>query len=394
MRSSRGESRGSRHRPPPWWPEGEGWPPRYQGWKPGPRPGGRGPTPNPWPHFGRWLVRLVLVTVAAGLLLPLVLGVVLATTIGGWTSVGIAALSWAAIALIIAIGLRLGLRQLRPIRSLIDTAGRLADGDYTARVANSSPPLEPVVSSFNRMAERLESAEEQRRRLLADVGHELRTPLTIVRGELEAMADGVRQLDEAQIRLLLTDLATVERLLDDLQTLSTAEAGTLRIHREPTDLVTLTRQATGRLTPDHDRSGVGVDVGVTVTVEARTGDDPLEADVDPVRIREVVANLVANAIRATEAPRDQRTQCRSPTGGHGAGGGRPGGRRWAGRRPDRGHRQRGRGAGRRAGPCLRSVPSGGRDLTGQAWASPSPATWWRPTTVGSPSTAPGARARR
>ena len=79
-------------------------------------------------------------------------------------------------------------RSWRPVRKLIRAAGALADGDYTARVTpTGSSSMRRVVTSFNDMAERLESADEQRRRLLGDLSHELRTPLTVVRGELEAM---------------------------------------------------------------------------------------------------------------------------------------------------------------------------------------------------------------
>jgi two-component system sensor histidine kinase BaeS len=224
--------------------------------------------------------------------LPLLIGVVLAVTIGGWTSVAVAVVSWAGLAVVVGVGLRTALRSWYPVRSLIDTAGRLADGDYGARADPAGRgPVREVVDSFNRMAERLERTETERRRLLADVGHELRTPMTIIRGELEAMADGVRELDVPEVRRLLGDVDVMERLLDDLATLSTAEAGMLTVHREPTETIGLVRGVVDGLGGDAAAAGV--------TVEVTSTEPEIEADIDPIRVREIVANLVGNALRAT-----------------------------------------------------------------------------------------------
>ena len=111
----------------------------------------------------------------------------------GWTNVVLLILA-APLVLLAAAGLtgRSFIRSWRPVRQLIQAAGSLADGDYSARVPSTgSRTMGPVVASFNDMAQRLETADEQRRRLLADLGHELRTPLTVIRGEIEAMLDGV-----------------------------------------------------------------------------------------------------------------------------------------------------------------------------------------------------------
>lgn len=240
--------------------------------------------------------------------LPLAIGIVLAVTIGGWVSVVIILVWWAGLAVALAVGLRIGLRSWYSVRSLIDTAGRLADGDYTARAKPvGRAPVQQVVHSFNRMAERLEGTETERRRLLADVGHELRTPLTIIRGELEAMADGVRAPDEATLRRLLEDIDVMDRLLDDLATLSTAEAGMLAIHREPTEIVGLINGVIDGLQPKATDLGVIVelepaDLEAVIGADDGTGTQPvIEADVDPIRIREIVANIVTNALRATPA---------------------------------------------------------------------------------------------
>lgn len=182
-------------------------------------------------------------------------------------------------------------RTWRPVRGLVRMAGSLADGDYTARAHEPmSGSMRAVVRSFNKMADRLEDADEQRRRLLADLGHEIRTPLTVVRGEIEAMLDGVHDPDPDHLEALLDEVRVMERLVEDLRTLTLAEAGELSLHPEPTDVGELV----GDVVEAHRRSAESQ--GVLVRIKS----DPSLDDfvVDPVRIREVVTNLVVNALSA------------------------------------------------------------------------------------------------
>ncbi len=179
----------------------------------------------------------------------------------------------------------------RPVRRLMTAAGALADGDYTARVEPSgSRSMRAAIGSFNDMAHRLETADEQRRRLLADLGHELRTPLTVVRGEIEAMLDGVHEIDADHLNLLMNEVEVMERLLEDLRTLSLIDAGRLDLHIEPTDLVALVDEVA-----DGYRRRAA-EFAVTISVESAGELDELL--LDPVRIREVLTNLATNAIRA------------------------------------------------------------------------------------------------
>jgi two-component system sensor histidine kinase BaeS len=187
--------------------------------------------------------------------------------------------------------LRSVFRTWRPVRGLVGMTGSLADGDYTVRASEPrSGSMRPVVRSFNQMADRLEDADEQRRRLLADLGHEIRTPLTVVRGEIEAMIDGVHDPDPDHLEGLLDEVRVMERLVEDLRTLSLAEAGELSMHPEPTDLSALVGDVVDSHRSAADRSGVVTHISC---------DEALgEVDVDPVRIREVVANLIVNSLRA------------------------------------------------------------------------------------------------
>jgi len=139
------------------------------------------------------------------------------------------------------------------------------------------------------MAENLEADEDIRRTLLADVSHELRNPLAIIQGELEAIQDGVHQPDARRIETLIGEVTVLSRLVDDLRTVTLAEAGVLAMHLEPTDIALLIEDVAD------SHSGLADDAGVTLSTRI-TADLPL-LEVDPLRIREVLTNLVSNAVR-------------------------------------------------------------------------------------------------
>ena len=125
-----------------------------------------------------------------------------------------------------------------------------------------------------------------RRQLLADVAHELRTPLSILQGRLEGLVDGVYPSDETRIRELLEETRHLARLVEDLGTLATAEAGALDLRKEPVDLVELVRDVAAAF-----ERPIAVDLPDDLRL--------VEVDVDPVRLREVLLNLLANASRHT-----------------------------------------------------------------------------------------------
>ena len=177
---------------------------------------------------------------------------------------------------------------------LVEAAGRVEAGDYTARVrvpTRGPRPMRDLARGFNEMTSRLEADAAQRRTLLADVSHELRTPLTVVQGNIEALIDGVHEADAAHLAAILDETRVLGRLVDDLRTVALSESGSLPLHREPTDLGVVASDAVGAF--QAAASGAGVDLSVDVA------DDIPLLDVDPVRIREVLINLVANALRYT-----------------------------------------------------------------------------------------------
>jgi two-component system sensor histidine kinase BaeS len=184
-------------------------------------------------------------------------------------------------------------RMFGPIGEVMEAADRVAGGDYSTRVSARGPgEVRRLGHAFNEMTTRLQVSDDQRRRLLADVTHELRTPLAVVQGNLEAMVDGVHALDEEHLLTVLEETRVMARLLDDLQTLSTADAGALRLDLEPTDLAAVAAEVVSAFAPTAGLAGV--------TLTSVGGELP-EIDADPLRVRQVLDNLVANAVRHTPA---------------------------------------------------------------------------------------------
>jgi two-component system OmpR family sensor kinase/two-component system sensor histidine kinase BaeS len=183
-------------------------------------------------------------------------------------------------------------RTAAPIADVMEAADRVAGGDYSARVEpRGTRETRRLGRAFNEMAERLATSEDRRRELLADVAHELRTPLSVIRGNVEGMLDAVYEPDHAHLRPLLEETTVMARLLDDLQTLSTAEAGALRLHREPVDPAVLVEDSVAAFGARADEGGM--------RITWRADPDIGTVDADPIRLGEVLANLVSNAVRHT-----------------------------------------------------------------------------------------------
>jgi signal transduction histidine kinase len=213
--------------------------------------------------------------------------------------------SWAGaiVAVIVLVGLLLLFGSLRraaaPVADLVAAAARVEAGDYSARLAEHGPrEIRAVTRAFNAMNARLEDSDEQRRRLLADLSHELRTPLSVIQGNLEGLIDGVYPADAAHLAPILEETHVMERLIEDLRTLALAEAGRLRLRREATDLAGLLRDVAAAFAAQADAAGV------RLAVDASGDLDSIE--IDPARIREVMANLLTNALRHT--PREGRIE--------------------------------------------------------------------------------------
>jgi len=288
--------------PKPFGPRGSGeWWDRDSDWWMQP---GRGA--QAWQGFGRRMFLRGLIFFAVFIVMVVGIVVLAVNLVSSISAVVVAPFLLLLVALLIGRSL---VRSWRPVRKMIRAAGALADGDYSARVEPSgSGSMKAAIASFNDMAQRLETSDEQRRRLLADLGHELRTPLTVIRGEIEAMLDGIHEIDDDHLNLLMNEVQVMERLLEDLRTLSLIDAGRLDLHPEPTDLTSLIDDVA-----DGYRRRAG-EVGVSISVEADA--DVPELVLDPVRVREVLTNVAVNAIRAM--PEGGRLGFRVRSSGRGA----------------------------------------------------------------------------
>ena len=197
-----------------------------------------------------------------------------------------------ALTLLAATFVRVMRRVGSPIGDIVEAADRVSAGDFSVRVAERGPPpLRSIARAFNKMTDRLQAQDRQRRHLMADIAHELRTPLTVVQGRLEGLLDGVYARDDAHLVEAVADTRILARLIDDLRTLANSESGALSLQREATDLVVLIHDVARSLEPEAGAAGVTIRAGETMNL-------PL-VDVDPLRIREVIVNLVSNAIRHT-----------------------------------------------------------------------------------------------
>ncbi|HYN48624.1 MAG TPA: HAMP domain-containing sensor histidine kinase [Candidatus Nanopelagicales bacterium] len=221
----------------------------------------------------------------------------LAGTLLGMVAPGAGASAPTALAVIVVIVVailvvgRVFGRAVGPLAAIADAAPRLADGEPDVRVKVAGPgPVRRLGASFNAMAERLDRSRTDRQALLADVTHELRTPLQVIGGSVEAMLDGVHPRDDAHLAPILAETAVMNRLLDDLRTVSLAEVGALPIHREEVDV--------RRLLDDVAAGHAAAAREARIELVATAGPAIL-LDADPLRVREVVANLVVNAIRHT-----------------------------------------------------------------------------------------------
>jgi two-component system sensor histidine kinase BaeS len=270
-------------RRPPWWPDNEPWPPANAA---------------AWRQLRRGFMRragcfAVFVVIGLALLIGAISGYLLTVAQAAYVLIG-------ALLLIVVFALVVGRlfgafrRSAQPVADLIEATGRVETGELDVQVpvpAHAIREVRALTGAFNAMSARLSATERERRRLLAEISHELRTPLTVIQGNVEAMIDGVYPTDREHLERIQAETHQLARLIEDLRTLSLAETGQLRLVREPIDLADLARDVAAGF--EAEATGAGV------TVEVNAPDDMPELELDPFRLRQVIANLVSNALRHT-----------------------------------------------------------------------------------------------
>lgn len=179
-----------------------------------------------------------------------------------------------------------------PIARLAQAAQRIGSGDLNHRVnVVGSQEITDLAQSFNKMATDLQQAEQLRRNLMADVSHELNTPLTVLEGHLRAALDHVYELDEAEIANLYGQTRHLILLVKDLRELAQAESQQLPLNKQTTDLVMLIDETLQMFEPVAEEK--------EVKITSALGDNLPTVTVDTLRVRQVLDNLIANALRHT-----------------------------------------------------------------------------------------------
>ena len=197
------------------------------------------------------------------------------------------------LAVTVAVTALVATRLVRPLRAL--TAAAQQPPELHVRVPVTTRDETGILAAaFNDLTERRERLEAQRKAMVSDIAHELRSPLTNIRGWLEVTRDGLVDPDPALLGSLHEEALVLQRVIDDLQDLADADAGTLRLHREPVRCDELLQQvaAAHRVAADA--------AGVELRTEAEAEGEPW-LDADPVRMRQALGNLVSNALRHTPA---------------------------------------------------------------------------------------------
>lgn len=185
-------------------------------------------------------------------------------------------------------------RMVRPIRKLAAATRRLAAGDFAIRVAaERSDELGQLARDFNSLAITLGKNEQARRQWVADISHELRTPLAILRGEIEALQDGVRQANPQTIGSLHSETMRLGRLVDDLYQLALSDVGALTYRKTEESLVELLEQAIETTRPEFTRRSIALGF-------ERTGAGEPMIFADAARLAQLFGNLLDNVLKYTD----------------------------------------------------------------------------------------------
>ncbi len=204
-------------------------------------------------------------------------------------SLVVAALAAGLVALI--VGGLLIYSLLRPVRDLTTAARALATGDLSRRVeVRGTDELGDLSQAFNQMAANLERAETLRQEMTADIAHELRNPLAVIQARLEAIIDGVNPATSENLAAVLEQSHMLNHLVEDLRTIALADAGQLALERTEVDLIALVN----RVGKNHTDQAQAKEVELRVEVN---GTQEIKAFVDPVRMEQVLGNLLSNALR-------------------------------------------------------------------------------------------------
>ncbi|CAB1062945.1 Sensory histidine kinase BaeS [Olavius sp. associated proteobacterium Delta 1] len=185
---------------------------------------------------------------------------------------------------------------LAPVDKLMAGTQALMSRRFDTRIeVESKDELGQLAADFNSMAQTLESYEHMRQQWISDIAHELRTPLSILRGEIEALKDGVRQVNRDSLNSLLAEARHLGKIVNDLHELSLADTGALSIKKAPVDPAAILKETLG-----HFRQGFAEN---QITIENNLENDPpITVIGDADRLQQLFSNLVENTLHYADAP--------------------------------------------------------------------------------------------
>lgn len=217
----------------------------------------------------------------------------------------IAALGGVLIAL--ALGLLITRSLTRPIRELTHATHEIAQGRLAQQIpVRSQDELGELANSFNRMSADLARANQSRKQMTADIAHDLRNPLTVINGYLESLQEGKLKPTPERFAVMQAEVQHLQHLVEDLRTLSLADAGELKLHLEPT----LISDLLNRVAEAYRHQSEQNQISLTVETES----DLPEINLDPARIEQVLENLVSNALRYTSQGGEIRLEAKQLNG--------------------------------------------------------------------------------
>jgi two-component system sensor histidine kinase BaeS len=183
---------------------------------------------------------------------------------------------------------------LRPVVSLKNVTRHIAQGQFDARaIIVSQDELGELALQVNAMAQSLQDNETQRRKILANISHELRTPLTVIRGEIEAMLDGIRHLNATALKSLHEEVLRLNKLIDDIHQINLADSGDLSYQLKRIDLVAFMQESLERFRPNIEKA--------KLNLISQLPPSPLYINADTGRLNQVISNIFENSIRYTDA---------------------------------------------------------------------------------------------
>jgi signal transduction histidine kinase len=199
-----------------------------------------------------------------------------------------------AILIAVLLGLLLARSITRPVRDLTAAAGALAQGTLNQKVqVRSQDELGELTKTFNKMSSDLENANALRRQMTADIAHDLRTPLAVITGYLEGLKDGVIKPSPQRFSTMYDEALYLQRLIEDLRTLSLADAGELSLVLQPIQPGELVERLAASYQHQADQNAVRLSVSIEPDLPA--------IQADPERMQQALSNLVSNALRFTPA---------------------------------------------------------------------------------------------